>query len=674
MDRTQKPKDRPNLKTDEMTPGGRPIWKDKDTGENYSERTVSFDIGGIWYTMPTVAKDGSQYSKESIRGYVVKNGPVDFLTGEELPSFKSEEEAVDYAIKRSDTRRLKKNDTGYAQGGVVNMNKSGLMNKMYKEGGLATDGMDVDPVSGNDIPVGSNAEDVRDDVDAKLSTGEYVIPADVVKYVGVAQLEKLVNKAKDGLEVMEEDGRIGGEPVDDAEEVVLTLGGDLNTLDGYATGGMVPGTDIDGIINRVKAAAMKDPSIINMLKAKGIFVQEPQPQGKAQQQAMAQGAVPSQAAPPKMQGKANSSAYAAGGVVQPSSVSDYNPYAYTPGFSAQSGYTSQAPVVGGAPAPGPQGQTCSVGYIWDTTKGMCVPDLNAPSAPAPAAVIAPTGGNDNDGPSQEPADPNAWLEKYDYSNPETILNKTMTTLGYVDPDGPPAEIGFLESMTNGLLSNIGGGLVGKAMAAGTVAEANANAIILESKGFVDEASKIRKQVADYEKEKGIEGWPSAMRNGEGLAKRALSTTELTDTINTWSTDPTVIAASVTPAVTPVVTPAASAAAVNTLAKNNSKDGKLNDAQQAQQNAAVAASKAKSAKSVAASEKAQGLGPDEPGGRTRTTESGEKKETYSSKVSRGGGFAKGGFVQPRSKTPTPKAKKNNKKGLGRKQALTTPLKQ
>ena len=53
---------------------------------------------------------------------------------------------------------------------------------------------------------------------------------------------------------------------------------------------MVAGTDIDGIIKRVKAAAMKDPSIINMLKAKGIFVQEPQPQGQLQQQAMSQGA------------------------------------------------------------------------------------------------------------------------------------------------------------------------------------------------------------------------------------------------------------------------------------------------------------------------------------------------------------------------------------------------
>ena len=132
------------------------------------------------------------------------------------------------------------------------------MDKMYKEGGLATDGMDIDPISGNDIPVGSNAVDVRDDVDAKLSEGEYVVPADVVKYFGVSYFEKLRNKAKEGLEEMQEDGRVGGDPVEeDMEEMEeeYTLGGYLASLDGYATGGLVEGMDVDGIVDRVKAAS-----------------------------------------------------------------------------------------------------------------------------------------------------------------------------------------------------------------------------------------------------------------------------------------------------------------------------------------------------------------------------------------------------------------------------------
>ena len=55
--------------------------------------------------MPTVAEDGSQYSDDVIRNYVEKYGPIDFITGEELPTFATEKEAVMYAIERSDTRK-----------------------------------------------------------------------------------------------------------------------------------------------------------------------------------------------------------------------------------------------------------------------------------------------------------------------------------------------------------------------------------------------------------------------------------------------------------------------------------------------------------------------------------------------------------------------------------------
>ena len=40
----------------------------------------------------------------------------------------------------------------------------------------------VDPVSGNEIPLGSTAENVRDDIPAQLSEGEIVVPADVVAF------------------------------------------------------------------------------------------------------------------------------------------------------------------------------------------------------------------------------------------------------------------------------------------------------------------------------------------------------------------------------------------------------------------------------------------------------------------------------------------------------------
>ncbi len=542
------------------------------------------------------------------------------------------------------------------------------MAKMYDEGGLATDGMDVDPVSGNDIPLGSNAEDVRDDVDAKLSSGEYVVPADVVKYVGVAQLEKLVDKAKAGLEDMGENGRIGGEPVGEAEEVVMTLGGDLNTLDGYATGGMVAGTDIDGIINRVKAAAMKDPSIINMLKAKGIFVGEPQPQGQAQQAAMSQGAVPQQAAPPAIQGKDAPAAFAEGGLASNEYAtynpmdfqSGFNPYAHTPGFSAETNVTGQAP--GEYVAPGAEAltQECPEGQVWDPVTNACVPVESA-------IPVEPVKDNENEDLFPETVqDPNQWMKQYDYSDPETVFSKTMSTMGFDDPNAAPKKTGLLESLTNGLLGNLGGGLVGKAMAVGNVAAANANAIILENKGFTDQANKLREQIAAYEKEKGTTGWPDAMKNGKGMAERALKSPHATS-INNWSTNPAErVAAPGAAKVAPAVAATGAAAAATLKASASRDNGKMSSDQQAKHDSNVAASRAKSAKSVAASEKSQGLGPDKPGGRTRTDkETGEKKETYSSKVARGGGFAKGGFVAPRAEAPTPKAKKNTKKGLGRK---------
>ena len=73
---------------------------------------------------------------------------------------------------------------------------------------------DVDPVSGNEVPPGSLPEEVRDDIPAMLSEGEYVVPADVLRFYGMKFFEDLRNEAKMGLANMEANGRIGGEPVE----------------------------------------------------------------------------------------------------------------------------------------------------------------------------------------------------------------------------------------------------------------------------------------------------------------------------------------------------------------------------------------------------------------------------------------------------------------------------
>ena len=79
----------------------------------------------------------------------------------------------------------------------------------FDEGGLMDEGGTVDPVSGNDVPPGSTQEEVRDDIPAQLSEGEFVIPADVVRYIGLENLMRMRQEAKMGLAQMEEMGQMG---------------------------------------------------------------------------------------------------------------------------------------------------------------------------------------------------------------------------------------------------------------------------------------------------------------------------------------------------------------------------------------------------------------------------------------------------------------------------------
>ena len=117
-----------------------------------------------------------------------------------------------------------------AKNPVLNLNYQG-----YNKGGMAMEEQtqmafalggsveDVDPVSGNEVPPGSLPEEVRDDIDARLSEGEYVVPADVVRFFGVKFFEDLRNQAKAGFEDMEANGRIGGQPVPEENPLPFDL-------------------------------------------------------------------------------------------------------------------------------------------------------------------------------------------------------------------------------------------------------------------------------------------------------------------------------------------------------------------------------------------------------------------------------------------------------------------
>ncbi len=81
--------------------------------------------------------------------------------------------------------------------------------ELFNEGGLKDEGGSIDPESGNDVPIGSMKEEVRDDVPAMLSEGEFVLPADVVRYIGLENLMRLRQDAKMGLKQMEAMGQMG---------------------------------------------------------------------------------------------------------------------------------------------------------------------------------------------------------------------------------------------------------------------------------------------------------------------------------------------------------------------------------------------------------------------------------------------------------------------------------
>jgi hypothetical protein len=98
----------------------------------------------------------------------------------------------------------------------LNMNKGGMPTQMQMafmdDGGLKDEGGEVEPISGNDVPSGSLKEEVKDDIPTMLSEGEFVFPADVVRYIGLEKLMIMRQEAKMGLKRMEAMGQMGDEP------------------------------------------------------------------------------------------------------------------------------------------------------------------------------------------------------------------------------------------------------------------------------------------------------------------------------------------------------------------------------------------------------------------------------------------------------------------------------
>jgi len=137
---------------------------------------------------------GKDYTLEA---YTVKKS--DILAAPDLVRDFGESEVI---IKNS---AVKKN-LEFNKGGIPMLEEQ---MEMFNEGGLKDEGGEVDPVSGNDVPIGSTKEEVRDDIPAMVSEGEFIFPADVVRYIGLENLMRLRQNAKMGLKKMEAMGQMG---------------------------------------------------------------------------------------------------------------------------------------------------------------------------------------------------------------------------------------------------------------------------------------------------------------------------------------------------------------------------------------------------------------------------------------------------------------------------------
>lgn len=137
---------------------------------------------------------------------------------------------------------------------------------------------EVDPVSGNEVPPGSLPEEVRDDIDAKLSEGEYVVPADVLRFYGVKFFEELREKAKVELAEMDSEGRIGGASVEMPEEgmdmemedmIGMAEGGMVNKMPS-ASVGMDVADDTDMLLDQFMDVVKNDPDVRSRLQKRGM--------------------------------------------------------------------------------------------------------------------------------------------------------------------------------------------------------------------------------------------------------------------------------------------------------------------------------------------------------------------------------------------------------------------
>lgn len=398
----------------------------------------------------------------------------------------------------------------FAEGGVAM--KDQMEMAFMQEGGLKDDGMDIDPVSGNEVPPGSMAKEVRDDIPAQLSEGEYVVPADVVQYYGVKFFEDLRMEAKRGLADMEANGRIGGEPVDmpmdDTPTVAVSTGGYIDGIPAaeYNVGGMASNlynnpTQMDQEVNNIISTMYNNPQVMDELARRGIQVNRTQAQMMPQQ--MNQANPPSQARMGMNPGGLTGNESEAAAYNYITSPTIPGPMFQTPGASYIYAAPPQMTTTAQQEAT-PSVEYCDkIGMDYDPDMKMCVP----------RAVTEPSqAGGDDDGPPETPkVDGNKWMEKFDYSGTdEGMQNLLQQSLDLLDP---PERTG-LGGAVSGMLDNT---FLGKFNAGSNAAQVAANIIILDHYGV--DTTELTNKWKSYT-DANLGGVPKPFYNGDMFAKQA----------------------------------------------------------------------------------------------------------------------------------------------------------
>jgi len=416
---------------------------------------------------------------------------------------------------------------------------------------------EVDPVSGNEVPPGSLPEEVRDDIDARLSEGEYVVPADVVRYFGVKVFEDMRNEAKMGLSQMDADGRIGGEPMpampteggmegmqDITEEDLAALeqamatgvadGGLMDKLAtaaksdklinarmnakgmsvGYKEGGAVQAplntnpTRIDALIDKFMVAAQNSPALMQELASRGVTLNT----------------TGANLNPQQMQ-SANSQterAFNTGGL-------GFTPSNYGLGFSVFGGGA------GAGTSPVQEIETIMVEYHNPTTGDtmMIAHDkaTNQPTQVVPAgyviktAAVAPVTPVDPVKPENRDDDTRSdsqklleesmkdtkWMERYDYSSPEGLYQTTKQAM--------EAELEAQHGIVQFISKFDKTGIMGKRPQLMILGQTNAHIRMLEKQGQTspEEIAELKELAAQYKEQHGLGGpLMGLVSNGWGL--------------------------------------------------------------------------------------------------------------------------------------------------------------